>query len=221
MESSCRLRQELEMQHKTAPAPETTGHVLHWARSYDLMGRLVPFVRAIREQLVECAAAAPGERVLDVGCGTGRLAIDLAARVGPAGVHGIDPSPEMIEVAKRNAVNAAARVDLQVAVIEALPFPDASFDLVTSSLMLHHLPGDLKRKGLAEVRRVLGRGGRFVAVDFAARSHSPLGHLLSILGHPRGESTVAELTPMLKEAGFGEVEAIPTRHRRFAFIRAR
>jgi hypothetical protein len=54
----------------------------------------------------------------------------------------------------------------------------------------------------------------------AATSHSPLGHLLSILGHARGESTVSELTPLLKEAGFSDVEAIPTRHGNFAFIRA-
>jgi hypothetical protein len=60
-----------------------------------------------------------------------------------------------------------------------------------------------------------------MAMDFVAHSHSPLGHLLAILGHAHGESTVAELTPLLREAGFSDVEAIPTRHKNFAFIRAR
>jgi hypothetical protein len=60
-----------------------------------------------------------------------------------------------------------------------------------------------------------------MALDFAAHSHSPLGHLLSIFGHARGESMVDTLMPMLKDAGFGDVEDIPTRHKNFAFIRAR
>lgn len=74
--------------------------------------------------------------------------------------------------------------------------------------MLHHLPDDLKP------------GGRFVAMGFAAQSHSPLGHLLAIFGHSRGESMVDTLMPMLKDAGFGDVEGVPTRHKDFAFIRA-
>jgi demethylmenaquinone methyltransferase/2-methoxy-6-polyprenyl-1,4-benzoquinol methylase/phosphoethanolamine N-methyltransferase len=208
------------MDHETAKIPQTEGRVIHWARWYDLWVGLVPFVRAIREKLLELAAPAPGEQVLDVGCGTGVLAVALKARVGAGKVCGIDASPEMIEVARAKGAKAGSEIDLQVALIEALPFPDRSFDLVTSSLMLHHLPADLKRKGLAQIRRVLKPGGRFMALDFASQSHSPLGHLLSILGHPRGESTVAELTPMMKEAGFSDVEAIPTRHKNFAFIRA-
>lgn len=209
------------MQHETASAPQTAGRVIHWARWYDLFDRVMPFARRIREKLVELAAPAPGEHGLDVGCGTGTLAIALKSRVGAGEVHGVDASTEMIVVAKEKAAKAGADVYLQVALIEALPFPDASFDLVTSSLMLHHLPADLKRKGLAQIRRVLKPGGRFVALDFAAPGHSLLGHLLSILGHARGESTVAELTPMLKDAGFRDVEAISTRHKSFAFIRAR
>lgn len=208
------------MQHDTARAPRTAGRVLHRARWYDLMDRLVPFGRAIRETLAEIAALAPGERVLDVGCGTGALAVRLAAGVGGGEVHGIDASPEMVEVAKGKAARAGARVELQVAVVEALPFPDASFDLVTSSLMLHHLPDDVKRQGLAQVRRVLKPGGRFVAVDFAGGSHSLLGHVLSFLGHMHGDTAV-ELTSMLRNSGFREVEVIPTRHRSFAFLRAR
>jgi len=127
----------------------------------------------------------------------------------------------MIDVAKKKAAKAGSEIAFQVALIEALPFPAATFDLVTSSLMLHHLPDDLKRTGLAEIRRVLKPGGRFMAMDFAAHSHSPLGHLFSIFGHSRGASMVDTLMPMLKDAGFSDVEGIPTRHKNVAFIRAR
>jgi len=162
-----------------------------------------------------------------VGCGTGTLALALTSRVGTGAVHGLDASPAMIDVAKEKAAKAGSAIDFQVALIEAIPFPAATFDLVTSSLMLHHLPDGLKRTGLAEIRRVLKPGGRFLALDFAAHSPSPLGpgralgHLLSILGHSRGESMVDKLMPMLKDAGFSDVEGIPTRHKNFAFIRAR
>ncbi|MCA1853165.1 MAG: class I SAM-dependent methyltransferase [Beggiatoa sp.] len=212
-----------KMHHKTAYAPQTAGRVLHGARWYDVFGRVISFGRdkAIREKLIELAAPAPGEKVLDVGCGTGTLALALKSSVGTGEVHGIDASPEMIEVAKEKAAKAGSDIDFQVALIEVIPFPDATFDLVTSSLMLHHLPDDLKRTGLDEVRRVLKPGGRFMAMDFAAHSHSPLGHLLSIFGHSRGESMVDKLMPMLKDAGFSDVEGIPTRHKNFAFIRAR
>jgi demethylmenaquinone methyltransferase/2-methoxy-6-polyprenyl-1,4-benzoquinol methylase/phosphoethanolamine N-methyltransferase len=215
-------RRRSKLHHKTAGAPHTAGRVLHGARSYDLVTRVISFGRdkAIREKLIELAAPAPGETVLDVGCGTGTLALALTSRVGTGEVHGIDASPEMIDVAKEKAVKAGSDVDFQVALIEAIPFPAATFDLVTSSLMLHHLPDDLKRTGLAEIRRVLKPGGRFMALDFAAHGHSPLGHLLSILGHSRGESMVDKLMPMLKDAGFSDVEAIPTHHKNVAFIRA-
>jgi demethylmenaquinone methyltransferase/2-methoxy-6-polyprenyl-1,4-benzoquinol methylase/phosphoethanolamine N-methyltransferase len=212
-----------KMRHTTASAPHTAGRVLHGARWYDLFGTVISFGRdkAIRGKLIELAAPAPGEEVLDVGCGTGTLALALEASMGTAEVHGIDASPEMIGVAREKAAKAGADIDFQVALIEAIPFPDATFDLVTSSLMLHHLPDDLKRRGFDEIRRVLKPGGRFMAMDFAAHSHSPLGHLLSIFGHSRGESMVGRLMPMLKDAGFNEVEGIPTRHKNFAFIRAR
>jgi len=95
------------MQHKTAKAdaPTTAGRVIHWARFYDLFGKLISFGRdkAIRQQLVALAAPASAESVLDVGCGTGTLAIALKAKAAAGEVHGIDASPEMIEVANEKA----------------------------------------------------------------------------------------------------------------------
>lgn len=208
------------MHDHAAEAPLTGSYVIHWARWYDVLGR-IPFLRATREKLLELATPAAGERVLDVGCGTGTLAIALKSRVGAGEVHGIDASPEMVEVATEKAAKAGTPVDFQVAPIEALPFPDGSFDLVTSSLMLHHLPDDVKRQGLAQVRRVLKPGGRFVVLDLLTQSHSPLRHLLALLGSTRDAKTLDVLVPLLNEAGFAEVEAIPTRHKHFVFIRAR
>jgi demethylmenaquinone methyltransferase/2-methoxy-6-polyprenyl-1,4-benzoquinol methylase/phosphoethanolamine N-methyltransferase len=212
------------MHHKSADSPKTAGRVLHsHARWYDLFGTVISLGRdkTVREKLIELAEPAPGEKVLDVGCGTGTLAVAIKRRADSSEVHGIDASPEMIQVAKKKSAKDGSDIDFRVALIEAIPFPDATFDLVTSSLMLHHLPDNLKAKGFLEIRRVLKPGGRFMAMDFARHSHSPLGHLRSILGHSRGERMDDKLTPMLKEAGFSDVGSIPTRHQNFVFIRAR
>ena len=209
---------------KHADAPQTAGRTIRsWARFYDAASWLLSFGRspAIRRMTVKMAAAAPGEAVLDVGCGTGSLAIALKAQVGKSGeVTGIDASPEMIEQARRKAARAGADAGFEVALIEELPFPDASFDLVLSSFMLHHLPDGVKGKGLAEVRRVLKPGGRFLAVDFGGTSQSVTGHLLSIFGHTHGAGLDA-LAPVLEEAGFTEIETGVTKYRSVAYLRGR
>src|SRR4029077_20078796 len=143
----------------------TRGEVIHWAPVYQaLFGRLL---RRTHGAVVELAALRAGEQVLDVGCGTGSLAIALKASVGPTGpVHGIDASPEMIEVARRAASKAGVDVNFQVGLAEAIPFPNGTFDLVVSQLAIHHLPDDLKPSAFAEMRRVLKPDGRCLIVDF-------------------------------------------------------
>src|SRR5919199_3510374 len=123
---------DARMHHRTAHAPQTAGRVLHGARWYDLFSRAISLGRdtAIRKKLIELAAPAPGDTVLDVGCGTGTLALALKSSVGTGEVHGIDASPEMVRVAREKAAKAGSLVDFQVALIEAIPFPDATFDLV-------------------------------------------------------------------------------------------
>ena len=189
--------------------PGTTGLVLHsTTRYYDLLTWLLTFgrERAFRERLVDLARLEPGEKALDVGCGTGTLAIAAKRRIGPGGtVHGIDASPEMIAGARRKATKAGVDVDFQIAVVEALPFPDARFDAVLSTLMLHHLPRPARARCVVEMRRVLKPGGRVLAVDFATPARKRkglLGHL-----HRHGGVALRDMIEVLSEAGLCVVES--------------
>lgn len=145
----------------------THGVTMNYAAPvYDFYCSLLGLGAEFRHETLRHAGLRPGQRVLDVGCGTGVLTRLAAQVVGDTGeAVGIDPSPAMLRIARRNAGAERSRALFKVAAIEALPFEEARFDVVFSSCMLHHLTPDLKRAGLAEVHRVLKPGGRFVAVD--------------------------------------------------------
>ena len=148
---------------------EKKGRLIHWAANYDWMFSVITLGMEgrFRRRIIESAELSAGQRVLDVGCGTGTLAIEAAKAVGPNGrVDGIDPSPEMIARAKSKALVSGQNAHFQEAGIESVPFPDRSFDAVLSSLMFHHLDGPLQLAGLAEIHRVLAPGGRLTIIDF-------------------------------------------------------
>jgi ubiquinone/menaquinone biosynthesis C-methylase UbiE len=218
------MHHESAASHGPAQAPETRGETIRWARFYDAFTALISLGKdgAIRKAALAAAQVRPGERVLDVGCGTGSLAIDAKAEVGSIGeVHGIDAAPEMIAVARRKAAKKELDVRFQVGLIEEIPFADGQFDLALNSFVLHHLPDDLKRAGFAQIRRVLKPGGRFLAVDFASTGGGLLGHLMSLFGHKVEQDYVGDLMAMLKDTGFADVEALDTKYEILAFIRAR
>jgi len=203
----------------------TSGHVLNWPGFvYDLASNLLSFGRAgrMRKAIIALAGLRQGEDVLDVGCGTGTLAILARQVVGPTGsVHGIDPAPRMIAAARRKAKRQGALVDFQPGAIEALPFADHSFNIVLSSFMLHHLPDDVKRKGLSEVRRVLKTGGRFFAVDFRKEGFSLHDLVAHVLGAHHGpEADVAKVGPLLEQAGFHDIRTEPTGFKSVSYVQA-
>lgn len=193
----------------TANAP-TDGMLMNWAAPfYDMYCSAVGLGSGFRSQTLEVAAIRSGERVMDVGCGTGVLTRLAAKAAGPLGsAVGIDPGADMIRVARETARRGGDATEFQIAAVERLPFADAQFDVVLSSLMLHHLPPATKRAGLAQVYRVLKPGGRFVVADFQRPRYRawwlvlwPFMMMPSVADNLRGR-----VPDHLREAGFSRIE---------------
>jgi ubiquinone/menaquinone biosynthesis C-methylase UbiE len=195
------------MGHLSHPAT-TRGHALGAPRLYDAFTNVFFFGRrrATFQALIAAAGVQPGQRVLDVGCGTGYFARLLARAVGPGGlVVGIDPSPEMIAYAGRKA-GRASDCQFQVGTAESLDFPAEHFDVVVSSLVLHHLPEDLRVPALREMRRVLRPGGTLLVAEAQVPRHGLGWRLLArIHRYDRMARMVPDLEPLAAQAGFAEI----------------
>ena len=209
--------------HSVEQPAQTEGKLIRWAPYYDFMVEITSLGHAgmLRRMTVDNALIQPGDSVLDVGCGTGEVALLARTRTKAGTVHGIDPAPEMIAVARSKAARKKLNVDFRVGVIEALPFPDASMDVVTSSLMMHHLPEELKVRGLAEVFRVLKPGGRLLIADFMRPTGSLMSHLfIAITRHQGVQSGLEEIQRYIKEAGFSSIEQLDGHVLVIGFVRA-
>jgi SAM-dependent methyltransferase len=185
-------------------------HGIGFPRIYDLLlfiltgGR----ERQFREDVLRLARIAPGDHVLDIGCGTGTQAIAAWHLCQPGGtVTGADISAKMLAVARRKAGRAGADIAFHCADSTELPFGDGRFDVATITTVMHMLPENRLRRCLGDAHRILKPGGRLLLIDYAGetkdRRHWSARH------GPHGRFDLRALRMPLTELGFRNVESGP------------
>jgi ubiquinone/menaquinone biosynthesis C-methylase UbiE len=189
--------------HEHGYLPALRFHSL--TRFYDPIVRVTTREAEFKRRLLAQAAIDPGDRVLDLGCGTGTLAI-AAKRAQPAAeVIGLDADADILERAHRKASAARLEIEFVRGLSTQLPFPDGSVNRVLATLFFHHLDAHAKRDTIEEVARVLRPGGELHVADWGA----PAGALMSLLAwqirlldglEPTRENLAGEL-PRLFESG--------------------
>jgi len=182
---------------KSSDAPGAIRH----ARAYERLSAIA-FAgsrRRIFGRLVDLAGVTAQDEVLDIGCGPGYLTA-LAASAGRRAV-GIDVSEQMVAEALRK--RASGGCSFVVGKAEALDLPDASFDVVLSSLAIHHIPNDARAQAFTEMFRVLRPGGRVLIADFQPPKGKLAKHLVgATAGETMRDNPVERIAPMLGDAGF-------------------
>lgn len=181
------------------------------SRIYDPVLALTMRERRFRAAMRERVSRGlpPGGALLDVGCGTGTFAIGMAAVRPDATLIGVDGDPEILARARAKAGSEA--VEWRDGLAGELPLPDDSADVVTMSLVLHHLMPEQKRDAMKEIGRVLKPGGSFQIADWGP-PHDPAMSAVffvsqAIDGFERtADHRAGRLPEMLREAGFDSVE---------------
>lgn len=186
---------------------------------YDPVTRLLG-ADAARRKLLDQASLTPDQRVLDIGCGTGTLAT-LVKRLHPAvDIVGLDPDPKALARARKKTTRAGVSVHFDQGFSDHLPYPDASFDRVFSSLMFHHIANDDRPNTLREIRRVLKSGGSFHLADFSKPEGGARGlfHLIHASGHISMNSD-AGILALMSAAGFKQARKANEARMMFGFLR--
>ena len=178
---------------------------------FDPVVALAARERKLKERVLDRAAISAGDQILDLGCGTGTLALRAVSRTPGARVTGVDADPAILDRAREKARRADRDIRFDQGFAGELPYEDESFDVVLSTLLFHHLPDEEKHRAATEIHRVLKPGRRAVIGD-VGRPHDPLmrlavaGTVQLVDGRETTASSVrGELPGVLTDAGLSDV----------------
>ena len=145
----------------------------HWLTPfYDAGCSFIGLGTSFKRQVLFSIPINEGEIIADIGCATGVL-LELAKQKYPhSRVVGIDPDAGALVIARKRMARSGLEVEFHQEFAEVLPLPDISVDICFSTLAFHHMPDDVKRRALEEMKRVLKPGGRIVIADFGPTKSS-------------------------------------------------
>jgi ubiquinone/menaquinone biosynthesis C-methylase UbiE len=175
---------------------------------YDPLVGLLMRERTLRQKFLEQADIGRNNNVLDLGCGTGTMAILIRQRRPESTVVGVDGDPKVLDIARRKAAKASLSIQFDKSLADRLPYSEGSFDRVLCSLVLHHLTYDGKIGALREARRVLKPGGSVHIADFGP----PVGWYAALVarlvarGERLRENLEGRLPQLMAKAGFQEIK---------------
>jgi ubiquinone/menaquinone biosynthesis C-methylase UbiE len=181
---------------------------------YDPLISLLGGDRARRDLVVQ-ANITSGQHILDIGCGTGTLAVMLKQSHPDVEVVGLDPDPKALRRAKTKARRAGLSLRFDQGFADELPYAEVSFDRVFSSFMFHHLEGENRERTLSEVARVLKPEGSFHLLDFTGHhEHTSPGFLKRLVNsHAQlKDNSDAHILESMRRAGFSNAEKLKEGH---------
>jgi ubiquinone/menaquinone biosynthesis C-methylase UbiE len=188
---------------------------------YDVIAKLLGADQA-RQALLDLPQLRSAERVLDIGCGTVRFAVLLKQRFPTVEVVGLDPDQKALARAKRKSQRSGVSVRFDRGFADELQYESASFDVVFSSFMFHHLEGTNREKTLREIRRVLKPAGSFYLLDFEV-SQAGSGRGLFRMFHSNErlrDNSEDRILTLMRNGGFSISKKVATRPVLFGFGRA-
>lgn len=175
---------------------------------YDPLLKWVMREETFKRHIVQRVNPQPAMDLLDLGCGTGTLTLMLKRAYPDANITGLDGDPQVLEIARKKS--GSVDIQWEQGLATALPYPTSRFDRVVTSLVIHHLVAEDKRRAFKEIQRVLKPNGQLYVLDFGAPD-SPLARFVAFYMRSLEEAAdnFAGLIPQfLTETGFQSVKEL-------------
>ena len=190
---------------------------------FDALCSVVGLGRRYRRRIVASLNIPNGKvRVMDAGCGSGSLAIDVKRKYPHAVLYAVDADSRILTIAGKKSQEQKVQIHFREAFLQKLPFPHDSFDVVYSSLVFHHLNSEIKKEAMREIHRVLKKEGRFLMMDFGQPKNKffSIFSWFTILFEEGYDNYQGKIPKMLSEAGFREVKEVGEHRFNIVFLKA-